>query len=90
LVQQPTFSIDIDTSAIEPIDILAILSGGIIESNLSPIPPNPPNYRGSYNTASKEILDIEIGMCRNTGIVTTTIALLLELTVCTGYSVCKK
>jgi hypothetical protein len=38
---QSTFSTDIGTSPIEPVNILAILSGGIIKSNLSCIPPNP-------------------------------------------------
>ena len=59
-----------------------------------PNPTEPANYRGSYTTASKEIVDIEIAMCRNAGIVTTriitidlgtmvttTIGLLLELAV---------
>jgi hypothetical protein len=58
-------------------------------------PTEPANYRGSYTTISKEIVDIEIAMCRNAGIVTTgiitirletmittTMGLLLKLTVC--------
>jgi hypothetical protein len=59
-----------------------------------PNPTEPANYRGSYTAASKELVDIEIAMCRNSGIVitdtitiglgtmvTTTIELLLKLTV---------
>jgi hypothetical protein len=55
----------------------------------------PANCTGSYTAGSKEIVDIEIAMCRNAGIVktgiitirlgtmaTTTIGLLLKLTVC--------
>jgi len=57
-------------------------------------PTEPANYRGSYTTGSKETVDIEIAMCRNTGIGTTTIiasclesmvttmGLLLKLTGC--------
>ncbi len=34
-------------------------------------PTKPANCRGSYTTASKEIVDIEIALCRNARIVTT-------------------
>jgi hypothetical protein len=40
---------------------------------VGPNPTEPANYRGSYTTASKEIVDIEIAMSRNNGIVTTRI-----------------
>jgi hypothetical protein len=41
---QPTFSTDIGTSFIEPIDTLTSLPGGIIKSNLSWIPPHMLQY----------------------------------------------
>ncbi len=39
---------------------------------MGPNPTEPANYRGSNTRVSKEIADIEIGMCRNARIVTTT------------------
>ncbi len=36
-----------------------------------PNPTEPANYRGSYNTASKEIVDIEIAMYHTVGITVT-------------------
>jgi hypothetical protein len=43
---------------------------------VGPNPTEPANYRGSYNTASKEIVDIETAMYRNAGtIITATITI---------------
>ena len=36
---------------------------------MGPNPTEPANYRGSYTTASKEIVDIEIAMCQGAGII---------------------
>jgi hypothetical protein len=44
----------------------------------------PADYRDSYTTTSKEIVDIEIAMYRNAGIITTMMELLLKLTVSEG------
>jgi len=42
-------------------------------------PAEPVNYKGSCTTAGKEIVDIEIAMYRNAGIVTTPTYLPLPL-----------
>jgi hypothetical protein len=61
---QLTLSTDIVASSIEPIDILAILPGGIIESNLSLIPPNPHRYRFIFVDSFKKIGDRKECMTR--------------------------
>lgn len=47
-------------------------------------PTEPANYRGSYTTVSKEIAEIEIATCRNSGIIiiTTSISLVTSWEYC--------
>jgi hypothetical protein len=46
-----------------------------IHLNFQLHPTEPANYRDSYTTASKEIVDTEIGMCLSDGIIMTDITI---------------
>ena len=47
-----------------------------------PNPTEPANYRGSYSTASKEIVDIEIAMYQSAGTLVMTAVEMLLLNLC--------
>jgi hypothetical protein len=58
-MSQRTFSTDIGTSPIEPVNILAILPRVELLSQICLGFHEPANYMGSYTTGSKEITDTD-------------------------------